>query len=132
MASSRNWASGGDPGEQNGISERNDNAAEHAPKPAHCRPGTAGTAAGGVLSLAHGNATYPLASPQTTARRGERFLVLILLIWGRAGEALTQVCECHREKPGHVHLGDPYRLANLGLGHVPVKPHRQDALLTFG
>jgi len=57
---------------------------------------------------------------------------LILLILCRAGETFAQVCQCCGEEPGNVHLGYAYRLADLGLGHVPVKPHRQDALLTFG
>src|SRR5260370_40781598 len=50
----------------------------------------------------------------------------------RAGDALAQVVQLPGQQLGHVHLRDAEPLADLGLGHVPVEPHYQQALLAFG
>jgi hypothetical protein len=50
---------------------------------------------------------------------------------GATGEAVTQLGERRIEQPGDVHLGDAKPLAYLGLGHVAIEAHGQDALLSL-
>lgn len=65
------------------------------------------------------------------AARG-RALVMGAVSLLLAHHAAPQQREGLREQTGHVHLGDPDLLGDLGLGHVPEKAQQQDGPFTFG
>src|SRR5262249_4652745 len=55
-----------------------------------------------------------------------------LFAWFWAEHAATQVAERACEQSGHVHLGDAEPVPDLGLGHVAVEAHHEQALLALG
>src|SRR5215469_15413913 len=50
----------------------------------------------------------------------------------RSEHAAAQVAERAGEQSGHVHLRDAEPVPDLGLGHVAVEAHHEEALLALG